>query len=535
MKKTKYLLIIAASCFLLLAFRQMNDDPKRSHQTDGYNSGNNMLTITSRQMSNNISTWYRTNGNFNRDPSTGNSGFNWPSGSLNYARYASGIWMGCKSGVDTLTAVAEYVYDYVNGYVDNSGNPQGSDDPLYKIYMITRGNTSDPDYVYWPANQGAYLDSSGSPFFLGLQTMFFSYTDAYPHGSGSTSLQSLKAQILQTNWSYMNIGLEDVQFIEFRIINRSNTPWVNAYVAFWTDDDLGTSTDDRIGCDTLRNLGFTYNATNIDGIYGAAPPAVGTKLLRSPIIYTGNISDTVKYYNPPGSQNLIKKAGYEYIGMNVFNYYNNTSPEPSDPRSNTETYRVLEGKWRLGGSWISPTGDTTRKCYTGDPVTGTGWLMTGEYDRRFLQSFGPFNMSPNDTQSIIVAQLIARGSSNLNSITKLRELSDHVQNIYDQNFQSVLAVQNVSTEIPDRFSLEQNYPNPFNPVTNLEFGISKPGFVSLKVYNILGNEVATLVNEKLSPAKYKVEFVGSNLTSGVYFYKLVTDGFEETRRMVLIK
>lgn len=93
MKKTKYLLIIAASCFLLLAFRQMNDDPKRSHQTDGYNSGNNMLTITSRQMSNNISTWYRTNGNFNRDPSTGNSGFNWPSGSLNYARYASGIWM----------------------------------------------------------------------------------------------------------------------------------------------------------------------------------------------------------------------------------------------------------------------------------------------------------------------------------------------------------------------------------------------------------------------------------------------------------
>ena len=94
--------------------------------------------------------------------------------------------------------------------------------------------------------------------------------------------------------------------------------------------------------------------------------------------------------------------------MNVFNYYNGGSPQPTDPLNNTETYRVLEGKWRLGDSWITPSGDTTRKCYTGDPVTGTGWLMPGENDRKFLQSFGPFNMNPNDTQSIIVAQLIAK-------------------------------------------------------------------------------------------------------------------------------
>jgi len=88
---------------------------------------------------------------------------------------------------------------------------------------------------------------------------------------------------------------------------------------------------------------------------------------------------------------------------------------------------------------------------------------------------------------------------------------------------------------PGKFFLSQNYPNPFNPATNLEFGISDLGFVSLKVYDILGKEVVTLVNEKLSPGKYKVEFDGSGLSSGVYFYRLTADDFIDTKRMLLIK
>ena len=70
---------------------------------------------------------------------------------------------------------------------------------------------------------------------------------------------------------------------------------------------------------------------------------------------------------------------------------------------------------------------------------------------------------------------------------------------------------------------------------NLEFGISDFGFVTLKVYDILGKEVVTLVNERLSPGKYKVEFDGSGLTSGVYFYRLTADEFTETKRMMLVK
>lgn len=88
---------------------------------------------------------------------------------------------------------------------------------------------------------------------------------------------------------------------------------------------------------------------------------------------------------------------------------------------------------------------------------------------------------------------------------------------------------------PDKYILSQNYPNPFNPVTNLEFGIPESGFVSLKVFDILGKEVATLVNEKLSTGRYETNFDGSNLTSGVYFYKLEVNGFSEVKSMILIK
>lgn len=93
----------------------------------------------------------------------------------------------------------------------------------------------------------------------------------------------------------------------------------------------------------------------------------------------------------------------------------------------------------------------------------------------------------------------------------------------------------VSNEIPGIFSLSQNYPNPFNPETHLRFGISETGFVSLKIYSAMGKDVQTLVNEKLSPGIYEVEFNGSGLTSGVYFYKIESGKFSEVKRMLLIK
>jgi len=111
----------------------------------------------------------------------------------------------------------------------------------------------------------------------------------------------------------------------------------------------------------------------------------------------------------------------------------------------------------------------------------------------------------------------------------------------------VMIVKQISTEIPSGFTLYQNYPNPFNPVTNLEFEIPasrgelKLGIVSLKVYDMLGKEVAVIVKSKLNPGTYKYEFDGSNFTSGIYFYRIeISDEKSniinsETKKMILTK
>ena len=94
---------------------------------------------------------------------------------------------------------------------------------------------------------------------------------------------------------------------------------------------------------------------------------------------------------------------------------------------------------------------------------------------------------------------------------------------------------NNTVSVPLTFSLSQNYPNPFNPSTNLEFGITNQGFVSLKVYDVLGKEVKTLVNEIKPAGRYKVEFDGSSLSSGVYYYRIESGSFVDVKRMVLLK
>ncbi|OGU76678.1 MAG: hypothetical protein A2V93_01480, partial [Ignavibacteria bacterium RBG_16_34_14] len=89
--------------------------------------------------------------------------------------------------------------------------------------------------------------------------------------------------------------------------------------------------------------------------------------------------------------------------------------------------------------------------------------------------------------------------------------------------------------IPLKYSLEQNYPNPFNPSTLISYNIPKEGFVTLKVYNLLGQLVKTLVNEHQSPGNYKVNFNASNLSSGVYFYGITSGEFSNVKKMIFIK
>ncbi len=100
---------------------------------------------------------------------------------------------------------------------------------------------------------------------------------------------------------------------------------------------------------------------------------------------------------------------------------------------------------------------------------------------------------------------------------------------------NTVGITSISSVIPDGFSLSQNYPNPFNPSTKIEFAVPNSSFVKLAVYDLLGREVSSLVNEQLQPGTYEYDFDASRLNSGVYFYKLESNSFSEVKKMLLIK
>lgn len=108
-------------------------------------------------------------------------------------------------------------------------------------------------------------------------------------------------------------------------------------------------------------------------------------------------------------------------------------------------------------------------------------------------------------------------------------------NFDPQNANYTTSVKEVGSTLPSDFALDQNYPNPFNPTTNVRFNVPKNSFVTLKVYNMLGQEVATLVNKELNAGTFEADFNAANLASGSYVYRLTADGFVQSRKMILMK
>ena len=148
----------------------------------------------------------------------------------------------------------------------------------------------------------------------------------------------------------------------------------------------------------------------------------------------------------------------------------------------------------------------------------------------------------NDT-GLTISEVLLEGQSytNYNPTSRVLNLPAGTGGHFTVKYEPVIT--NISSDeiaVVDGFELMQNYPNPFNPSTKIEFRISDLGYVSLKVYDILGNEVATLVNEYKPAGRYEVVFnshsdEGRNLTSGVYFYRLQVGNYVETKKMILLR
>jgi hypothetical protein len=114
--------------------------------------------------------------------------------------------------------------------------------------------------------------------------------------------------------------------------------------------------------------------------------------------------------------------------------------------------------------------------------------------------------------------------------TSFNDVSDGVFTI-----DIISGIEDLNQGIPTEFQLVQNYPNPFNPNTTIKYSIPELSFVTIKVFDVLGNEITTLVNEEKPLGSYEVEFDATRLTSSVYFYQLKAGSFVETKKMLLLK
>lgn len=447
---------------------------------------------------NNIRAFFYNTGIFDQDLRTSNTpGFNWPKNTATFACFTAGLSIGAFVDGVLKEAMCSYKGEYAPGYVDNSsGVPVAITNSKFRIYKVasTDNINTNPDVAAWAdmipfgapwvdINQdGIYDPNIDKPGINNAATTIFAcLTDGFPEehkvGEGfGGGTPPLFVELHLTAWAYTSPGLEDLQFVNWVVINKNTKPWTKTYMGVTVDPDLGNPNDDYIGCDTSLNMGFCYNGDNDDegnasNHYGPNPPAFGMDYFTSPIHYTGDPNDSVVTYSPPGSNHKIVKHGWRQLGLSSFVYFTNTSTAgpacEKDPNGEMEpAYFMLKGLKKDQTPWVIPPGGNatyvTKFTYPGDPESGNGWnegtpgSPTGSVqncggpttysgtvvsvnpigDRRFIFNSGSdeFTVNPGDTQNIVLAQFVSRGSSNLNSVTRLKKVDAIAQKIFDANF-----------------------------------------------------------------------------------------------------
>ncbi len=555
----KFYILIYLFLFFI-SFSIFSEDTVQQGNTSLMNDHYNFIAI------NEILMWVSNNGDGSHDPNTDGSGFYWPGGAnaTTAAIFQDGLnWGGI---VDSIR---------VNGNTHRQGLQAGkilpggrADDPglaKYRVYKILNGWENLPpgpvrdqyelDFNEWPVDDGApWIDINNdgiftvgidSPQYVGDETMWYVSNDLdtarslFTYGSLPIGLE-----FQTTVWGYNRTNfLADVLFKKYRIINKSQNTIDSMYLAYYADDDMGDSGDDFVGCDSLLSLGYTWNSDNIDGNppvgYGTPPPSIGHMIVQGPIV-PSLVSDSAKF-----GGNWI--MGYKNLPMTFFGPNFKNSPQyPHDPTQgqyagSIQFYNLMQGLNNNGDPIINPhTGKTARFPLSGDPETGIGWYEGDGWaggpaagDRRNMIITGPLTITPGDTQEIVISIFMAIGSDHKNSVTELKNKAVEIHHFYGNDY--ITKVQNRFTKLPSEFKLEQNYPNPFNPQTSIKYSLGSAGKVVLIVYDILGKKVTELVNETKKAGVYDIIFDGSKYASGLYFYRLQSGDFIQSRKMLLVR
>ena len=389
-------------------------------------------------------------------------------------------------------SVIEHVFAgaiWVGGKVDTTAGGSGQ-----RIKAVSTGfeGWSGPYYEFFPGSSAA--DSiwrvygrnapkpsgwdqywgNALPFRpVGDENFFNQYNDYTQPVAGHVPM-GLK--VIQSSYTWNDQQANGIQILEFKIMNNSVRSIDSAYVAFFMDGDVGP-------VDVLN-----YGTRNYSGYYGA----LRTAYIHNPVDY-GSTPLGVSVLGTPRPLDSLRFTFQWYPGLQ--------SPAPDGPK-----YDLMS----------------------------SGIIKPDEYpslsDTRFLLSFGPFTIQPHTS----VNPDTLRMAFALLSAADLSQLQVHATRARDI-YQVISGVNRISPSIPGEFALEQNYPNPFNPSTRIEYQLPAKSHLTLKIYDLLGREIATLVNEEQKAGYKSVEWNASNFASGVYFYRLQAGSFTGTKKLLLLR
>lgn len=354
-----------------------------------------------------------------------------------------------ESWQDWKTAVDKFDADFYDGDGDGEYNP-----------VDKNGN-------------GIWDTDEDRPDLLGDETAWCVYNDGVPGAQRTrfTGINPRGVEIRQTVFAFASKGaLGNIMFVRYRIRNSGSVTNVldSVYFAVWADPDLGSEfEDDLVGVDVPRNAGFTYNGDGEDvGGYGTQVPCFMIDFFSGPAAYIpgetftdndgngvytdgvdtpldtaySNRGQIIGVFSFPGAKNLPISSFVEYI---------QSDPTRGDPDNEFEARNYMLGRLKLG-EVIDPCNDPVgevkggvdcstidpRFWYSGDPVTGIGWLNSNPTDQRQLTNVGPFSLKTGVDKEITVAYVVGQGSNPINSVTVARKIDDGAQFIYDGNFRA---------------------------------------------------------------------------------------------------
>ncbi len=365
--------------------------------------------------------------------------------------YAMGIWIGGMAGDNLRVAGSRYDdFEFWPGPLGPDGRPVNPNDcsAYDRLYKVSRSDVQNyeatgqaaSDLADWPYDLGApVIDGDGTegnynlaggdrPDLIGDQAVWWIMNDV-GNAHQSTQAAPIGVEVRVHAFGFNRGGaLGDMTFFKYNVTYKGDEPLTDTYFSIFSDPDLGDAADDFVGVDTTLSLGYVYNDTATDDVYGPAP-AAGYDFFQGPISEDG---DT--------------------LGVTSFMYFINTrDPNVSDPSLAQEIYNVQQGFWK-GGQPLTANGlgyqtggpeTITKFAYPGDPVTGAFWSEVNSDgngarnqsgDRRLVVSTGPFTLEPGDSQDIVFGVVFAQGADNLSSISALRDADAFAQSLYDVGF-----------------------------------------------------------------------------------------------------